>query len=151
MNFHLPHFSKPALDKKKLIITGITTFISILLISGVVFLFLQYSKTKSENAKLKAQIKTNMSQSEVRNLTETINKFIELPQNEEPTLATITDKEKLNGQTFFNQAQNGDRLLIYAQARKVYLYRPSTNKIIDIAPISTDQTQTPSPTAAIKK
>ena len=122
-----------------------------MLISGVVFLFLQYSKTKSENAKLKAQIKTNMSQSEVKTLTETISKFIELPQNEEPTLATITDKEKLSGQTFFNQAENGDRLLIYAQARKVYLYRPSTNKIIDVAPINTEQNQTPTPTTSAKK
>jgi len=56
--------------------------------------------------------------------------------DERPTIATVTDKEKLSSQAFFSESQNGDKVLIFTQAKKAVLYRPSTNKIIDVAPVS---------------
>ena len=66
---------------------------------------------------------------------------MELPQDEVPTVATISDKEKLAGQTFFARAENGDILFAYTTAMEAILYRPSTNKIINVAPISINQSQ----------
>jgi hypothetical protein len=59
-----------------------------------------------------------------------------LPANETPSLATVTNKEALSKtQLFFASAENGDKLLIYAKAMKAILYRPSTDKIIEVEPI----------------
>ncbi|OQA03719.1 MAG: hypothetical protein BWY68_00665 [bacterium ADurb.Bin400] len=60
-----------------------------------------------------------------------LNKFIELPSDEEPTIVTILDAEKLRNQPLFLKAENGDKLIVYDKARKVLLYRYTTNKIIE--------------------
>ena len=68
-------------------------------------------------------------------LVEEMGKLIDLPTGEQPTIVTITDTTKLAGQELFQKTQNGDVILIYAAAKKAYLYRPSTNKILDVQPI----------------
>lgn len=70
---------------------------------------------------------------EVRIMTEKIGKFMELPQEDEPSVATVSDTEKLKGQAFFSNAQNGDKVLIYGKSGKAILYRPSENKVIEIS------------------
>lgn len=75
------------------------------------------------------------STNEVDQLVEKVGKLIELPSGEQATLATVSDVTKLKGQVFFSKAQNGDRVLIYEQSKKAILYRPSTNKIIEVGPI----------------
>jgi hypothetical protein len=70
-----------------------------------------------------------------------IGRLIELPQGETPTIATILDKDKLKGQPFFQMSENGDKLLAYNTAMIAILYRPSINKIINVAPISLSQPQ----------
>lgn len=62
--------------------------------------------------------------------------LVDLPSGETPTIATVSDAAKLKDQTFFENAQNGDRVLIFTKTKKAYLYRPSTNKLINIAPIN---------------
>jgi uncharacterized protein HemX len=67
-----------------------------------------------------------------------IGTLMSLPTGEEPSIATVSDKAKLKDQAFFKNAQNGDTLLIYTNARKAILYREKTNKIIEVAPIAID-------------
>lgn len=67
-------------------------------------------------------------------LIESVSKIAELP-NEQPTIATVTDKEKLVHFSFFSQAQLGDKVLIFNEAKKAYLYRPATDKIVEVGPI----------------
>jgi len=86
---------------------------------------------------------------ETQRLVGVLGKLMELPQGEVPTIATISDKEKLSGQPFFAQAENGDILFAYTSAMKAILYRPSTNKIVNFAPISINQPQ--DVTQAVKK
>ena len=64
----------------------------------------------------------------------TIKKVMDLP-TEKPSIVTITDREKLQDQVFFQKAQNGDKIIVYEAARRIILYRPSTARIIDVAPL----------------
>lgn len=79
-----------------------------------------------------------VAQDEESEITKKIEKFMELP-SEDPTMATVTDKEKLKDQLFFANAQNGDKVLIYAKAQKAFLYRPSENKLIEMMTLSDSQ------------
>lgn len=78
-----------------------------------------------------------IAQTESEKLLARVSKITLLPSGETPTIATISDPEKLKSQPFFNEAQTGDKVLIYTNARKAYIYRPSINRIISIAPLMT--------------
>lgn len=65
--------------------------------------------------------------------------LIELP-DETPTVATVTDPAKLAGEPFFAQAMLEDKVLIYTTSRRIILYRPSTNEIINIGDLSGEET-----------
>jgi len=65
-----------------------------------------------------------------------VGKLIVLPDDEQPSVATIADVEKLREtEPFFNKAENGDKLIAYSKALRAILYRPSNNKIIDVVPL----------------
>jgi len=86
---------------------------------------------------------TAATKEEIRAVTSALSKFMDLPTDEEPTIATVLDKEKVKDQPFFAKAENGDKVIIYTKSGKAILFRPSTGRIIDIAPINLGQTQTP--------
>lgn len=84
---------------------------------------------------------------EVKALTTKLGELMDLPQDEEPTLATVLEKDKLADQPFFAKAENGDKVFIYAKSLKAILYRPSINKIIEFAPITMQPEPTQKPEA----
>lgn len=73
-------------------------------------------------------------------LVDKVGRLMTLPGDEVPTIATVIDKEKLKDQSFFANAQNGDKVLVYVKAKKAILYRPNTDKIVEVGPVNTDQT-----------
>lgn len=87
-------------------------------------------------------------QAEVDALVTEVGKLITLPSDEKPTVATITDVEKLKDQPFFVNAQNGDKVLIYTNAKKAILYRSEEKKIIEVGAVNINQQagESPSPT-----
>lgn len=95
---------------------------------------------------------------ETKALVETIGDLMLLPEGEEPTLATVTDKEKLADQPFFLKAENGDKVLIYSNSGRAVLYRPSLKKIIDVTAVNitppgstqTQATDMPNSTSALE-
>ncbi len=93
-----------------------------------------YFSTKNELSKLTDP--QAAAQAEAEDLAKQISVFLELPKDETPTLATVSDVTKLQEQLFFQKAQNGDRVLVYAQAQRAVLYRPSTKKVIEYAPVN---------------
>src|SRR3989344_3319762 len=85
------------------------------------------------------ELKTNpqlASQEETKALIARVSALIVLPTDEEPTIATVADPEKLKGQQFFVNAHMGDKVLIYTNARKAILFDPVAGKIIEVAPLS---------------
>jgi hypothetical protein len=77
----------------------------------------------------------NTSQ-EVSRLVSDVGKLMILPTNEVPTIASVADVELLRNQPFFHLAENGDKVLIYNQAKKAILYRQKIHKIIEVAPVN---------------
>jgi|SRR3989344_695529 len=109
------------------------------LVAGGIWFAYDYSQLRKENEKLSdpqqaAREATTALVNEVGALTD-------LPAGETPTIATVSDVSKLKNQAFFANAQNGDKVLIFTQAKRAYLYRPSTGKIIEIAPINLGSSQ----------
>lgn len=61
---------------------------------------------------------------------------INLPKDEVPVLATVTDKSALDKQKFFANAQEGDKIIMYKKHKIAYLYRPSVGKVITKATLN---------------
>ena len=118
--------------KNHLVTVNIISSIALIIaIGSAVFFYTKYQKSLSAK---------NNPVSDVESTAAAVSKLMELPA-ESPTLATVSDVEKLKGQDFFEKAKNGDKVLIYKVAKKAILYRPFTNKIIEVGPI---QIETPS-------
>ncbi len=132
------------LFKKPLYLVLILLILS-LGVLGVVYS--QYQKTQNELANAKKDPQA-VRVEEAKKLVEQVSKVMILPSSETPTIATITDISKIKNQAFFAKAQNGDKLLIYTNARRAILFRPSTNKVIDVAPVNIG-TATPSASPAV--
>ncbi|MDP4007106.1 MAG: hypothetical protein Q8P55_00725 [bacterium] len=84
------------------------------------------------------------AQAEVRALVKEVGKIIVLPQGEDPVVATVSEPERLADQPFFLQAKRGDKVLIFTNAKKAFLYDPVAKRIIDVAPVNLDETPTES-------
>jgi cytoskeletal protein RodZ len=78
-------------------------------------------------------------QKELTDTVKAVSKLMVLPEGETPTLATVSDPEKLKDQSFFAKAQVGDKVLIYTQAKKAILYSPSKNMIVEVSPLNINQ------------
>lgn len=63
-----------------------------------------------------------------------------LPTNEQPALVTVEDESKVTS-PFLKQAKNGDKILIYANAKIVIIYRPSIDRIVAVGPVFIDTSQ----------
>lgn len=73
-----------------------------------------------------------------------LKEFMLLPGDEEPTIGLVSNVDELRGQPFFAAAKAGDRLIVYAKAKKAILYRPSIRKVIEVSPLLL---ATPTPSA----
>jgi hypothetical protein len=52
----------------------------------------------------------------------------------------VQDITKLRGQPFYAKAQNGDTVLIYTTSKEAIIYRPTLNKIVEVAPVNIGNT-----------
>lgn len=128
-------------SKKSFLLTLFIVGMLILAVFPSYYFYIKYQKLKNPSAAAKQ---------EVQALVRQVDRLMELPK-EEPTVATISDKEKLKDQPFFTKAENGDKVLIFTEGKKAILFRPSINKIIEVAPINIGDSQTAVPSAALPK
>lgn len=144
MEVPAPKQEKVRLDMRRVKII-ISVLLVIIIAVGAVALQL-YFKSRSTTVDANGAAAIQANKAELAKLIEAVGKLIVLPQGEEPTLATVSDPEKLRDQPFFKNAELGDKVLIYSQAKKAILYSPSKNKIIEVAPVNLNA---PSPTTPL--
>lgn len=123
----------------KSFLTSLVIFIVLAAIAAAGYFYMQNQKTQQllQNPTLAANQQTQA-------LLAQVGKLIELPKDETPTIATVSDVSKLQGQPFFAKAKNGDKVLIYTKNKKAILYDPAANIIVDVAPVNIGE-PTPSP------
>jgi hypothetical protein len=71
----------------------------------------------------------------IQSVLSEVGKLVILPEGEVPSMATVTNVSELGGQEFFAKAEIGDKVLIFNKSKKAILYRPSTQEIVEIAPL----------------
>lgn len=118
--------------KRRSLLPSIIVMTLLLFTIGVsVYFYYQYEETQKQLAKI--------SSDNSQLITEMLGKLVLLPKDETPTIGTVTDKSQLPAKPFFKNAENGDKIVLFTLAKKVYLYRPSLNKIIDIGPVISEE------------
>lgn len=71
---------------------------------------------------------------------ESVRKLMDVPNDPEPTVATIVDVDALReASPFYNKAENGDHLII-TETRAI-LYDPDRGIILDVVPVRIDKEQ----------
>ncbi len=86
---------------------------------------------------LKTATPEQLQQSQIDETLKEVGKLYALPANEKPDVATVKDKEALKKQyPFFDQAENGDIVLIYKEAKLALLYRPGTKQLVKVGPVN---------------
>ena len=124
-------------SKQKLLIL-VLALVSVVLVATNVIFYRKLNSAKNPQAQ---------AQEDVQSLVSEVGKLMLLP-DEAPTVATVTDPAQLQGQPFFVNAKTGDKVLIYAAARKAVLYSPSEKRIVEVAPLIIGEvptTNTPAP------
>ncbi len=117
--------------------TGKTQKLIILvLLIACAFLFTQYQDAQK---KLHPAVEVKK---QTTTLVGRVGKLVILPTDETPTIVTVLHADKLKTQTFFADAKDGDKVIVYNIKKRAILYRPSTNKIVNIAPINVSPTGT---------
>lgn len=111
---------------------SILGFVVLIIIGGSIsasgYFYIQFEKIKKNP--------NYVVQEEAKKLATKVGQFMVLPTDEIPNIATVIDKDKLKDQPFFKDALKNDKILIYTKAKKAILYRPTTNKIIEFAPLA---------------
>ena len=119
--------------KLPLIISGV--IILLILLGILVYFSYQYLTLKNQ-----MQNSPLLTQQQILDLTKDAGKLIILPRGI-PTVYTITDVSKLKNQAFFQNAENGDKILIYANERKVFIFSPNRNILVNVGPLNFTTTQ----------
>lgn len=88
--------------------------------------------------------RANDPKAEAKELLGKLGKLIDLPTEEEPTVATVKDVEQIKSQPFFAKAKNGYRVILYTNGRLAILYDDKANKIINVGTINVSSSATPS-------
>ncbi len=122
---------------------AIKLLLTVVVLAAVGFFAYQYIHTRNELNKAKNP--EQAAKQETQDILDEISQYLELPSDEQPTTATVSNKEKLQSQPFFENAENGDKVIVYAKAQQAILYRPSTKKIIEFAPVNSGSSQEAKP------
>ena len=130
----------------------VRTLFEILLVAGLAGLGLWAWTLHSDNQDLKKQVTVLNNnpqiavQKQTQELITAVSKLMQLPSGETPTVANVSDATQAKQQSaFFKDAQNGDKVLMYVKAGQAILYRPSTNKIVLVAPLTFNEDKAAAP------
>lgn len=112
----------------KIVLWIIGAVVVLALAAAAGFFYWQYTNLKNNpNA---------VAQETTARLVGKVSKLYVLPNDEQPTVVQVQDKEKLKDQQFFTKAENGDYLLIYTNAKLALLYREKEDRLVNVGPIN---------------
>lgn len=119
--------------KKRWLLVGLIVLV-IILAGALGYTVWQNQRLRSPEYQAQQQDEVN------KKVIENVAKIFLVPSDTEPTIASIVDIDSLRkaNPEFYRDAQNGDRLLIYAT--RAIIYRESENKVINVAPVSISET-----------
>ncbi len=120
-----PEPTRVGKQKTVVMVLGVLFVLSLL---ASAYFYRQLSQLKKDPQKV--------AQEEATMLVEKVGRHMELPANEKPTVATVTDPDKLKDQPFFAKAKVGDKVLIYTNAKKAILYNVESDRIVEVAPLN---------------
>lgn len=131
---------------------GITLLVCLLIAGTSIVTFLYTKKGFSSTGQLptptKEPPKDNRAELDV--ILSEIRTVMLLTESETPTLVTVTEAEKMRGQSFFKNVENGDKVIIYENAKKAILWRPSAKMIIEVGTVSKESPASPTPITSKK-
>jgi hypothetical protein len=111
--------------QRYIFVAGGVLIIVLALFAGI--MFWKYNDTKKNDGEAKS-----------KHVVTLVSEHYLLPTNETPTVAAIQDLDKLKGQAFFEDAKNGDYVLIYSKAKLALLYREADDKLVNVGPVNID-------------
>jgi hypothetical protein len=127
----------------------LTALVAVVIVAAFGYMLFDRMKLSKEVDKLsQSQMQQASAEDEAKQLSSEVGKLIDLPADEVPTIATVTDASKVQDKPFFAKAQNGDKVLLYAKSSKAVLYRPSAKKLIEVSALNLSEAQ-PSGTTPI--
>lgn len=129
--------AKRSTKQKLMMIVGVV--VVLLVLGSLGFLLKKYNDTRQEVQKLSTiQGQQELNKTQTNQLLGEMRAIIVLPSGEDPVVATITDINQLKDKEFYKDAQNGDRVVVFPNAKKAYIYRPSTKTIINVGAFQAD-------------
>lgn len=117
---------KPSFSKNKRssrLLTIILSSLLILAVAGGIIFFFKYNKALSDNPNVERD-----------KLVAVVGRSVSIP-NEQPVVLTVLDKNKLSNQALAGSVENGDKILVFSNSKKLIVYRPSIKKVADILTI----------------
>lgn len=140
------------MKKNALLVINILLIIGLAAAAGLYFkkhqdLTARYNEVQSKYEELSSDPQA-VQAAEVRRYIEEVGKVYDLPKDEQPSVATVKDKEQLKDQAFFAKAENGDITLIYSNAKLALLYRPSTKQLVNVSSVTIQDQKQPAPNTA---
>ncbi len=118
---------------RKAFIVVAVSFVIFVSIAPAYFFYRRYEDTQE-----KISNPTLAARQDTEDMITKVAEYVELPEDEEPSIVTVSDRDKLRGHPFFSKAKNGDKVLIYSKAKKAVLYDPVEQKIVNVALITSD-------------
>lgn len=116
-------------SKKKFFTSTKLLAIALVIVSLIgLFLFMRSKRLGGNSAEA--------NEKKVKEVVEKVEKIIDLPQGELPSLAIVDDVDMLRDQPFFADAKKGDMVLLYGKAQKVYIYNPDDNMVINASSLN---------------
>lgn len=115
--------------------------VCIVVIALVVFGVLEFKRQSMENQPQDTQDVTSVPVSDseenkelAEQIVTEIRKLIDIPEDIDPTVATIVDVDVLReSNPFYNKAENGDHLIVTTD--RAILYSSEEGKILDVVPV----------------
>ena len=129
-------------SKRKKISNNVKALIVLLIIASMAT-YAYTHRTLSEADKAK------IAEKETSSLVEAVGELMILPKDENPAIFVVQDPNVLaSQQLFFKGAEKGDKLMVYPKAGKAILYSTSKHMIINVGPVTFDQTASAAQSAA---